>query len=1068
MGRKLVLAVSLILSQNLTMFSQQWAGAVKQYEYYLASEKYDSALYFAEESAAIARGTDGEKNPEYCRLLRNLATANYFLGRYNKAKYFILNEAATRESLRKTNDPDYAECLEAAALICRKAGSYDEALAQIRKAEKRILQLFGPASARYAMMLESYAGIYHDNGFSDNDEVYIKLEEKYLRQAGEIYKNLSGKQAEYLAIRNKANLAAWYNNTGNFPQAEALIQDVVAFYLKNDGRNSLAYLTALNNLGVVFYNTGNYKLAEKNFIEALAGLGNNTGLTRKYRAIVLCNLGTMYHDMGNFRNAEMVLDEAQEYLLQLSLDESPLYSVLLNNKAAVYLSGEYFESPEKKNAQHLILAGTLLKDAEKVFRQNGTTPHPVYNSIGGNLAIWYNLTGDRKKSSELYKELALDANISLKVVAMTNKMGYSGGLSVPASAENYMLTEPVIIPANVNLNSQVAATNAEINGGIESDAVTIALFRMIMGRAEKMKKEVGEYHPAYATTLKNLIVVYHSVDDVKREEELWLEYMRVLNHKTLQDFSYLSESEKEMYYQTRLPDVHSFIAYSLYRKRTNPSITLHAYNNILLSKGLMLKSSAAMRQAILNSNNAALLKMYDEWIALKKEISALYSTPVEMRLKNVEELETRANELERSLVSGSQDFSDYRKALQVTWEDVKKGLKPGEAAIEFIDFLRREKDGGSDAIYCALVVRNDSQYPDMIRLFSESQLRELIDRPSYTPYIIGQIYGTEKSQDTRLYDLIWKPLEQFLEGIKTVYVSPSGLLNKVAFPAISKGQGVYLCDNYRINVRISTGLQAVSPVIEGERKPSALVFGGINYTTGNPENEVWSYLEGTKKEGDIVSKILQTASFDVKYLSDNEATETFLKNNAGKFNILHLATHGFFFEDPNRKRFEAARKNVEFGNLAFRGITRSFGVENFVNNENPLMRSGLVLAGANDVWADTVNTHPEDGVLTAQELVQMDMRRSDLVVLSACETGLGDIKGSEGVYGLQRSLKIAGTHFIVMSLWEIPDRETVEFMTIFYNNIVKTNDIRSSFHTARETLRARYDPYYWAAFVLLE
>ena len=260
----------------------------------------------------------------------------------------------------------------------------------------------------------------------------------------------------------------------------------------------------------------------------------------------------------------------------------------------------------------------------------------------------------------------------------------------------------------------------------------------------------------------------------------------------------------------------------------------------------------------------------------------------------------------------------------------------------------------------------------------------------------------------------------------------------------------------------------MSPVIEGERKPSALVFGGINYTTGNPENEVWSYLEGTKKEGDIVSKILQTASFDVKYLSDNEATETFLKNNAGKFNILHLATHGFFFEDPNRKRFEAARKNVEFGNLAFRGITRSFGVENFVNNENPLMRSGLVLAGANDVWADTVNTHPEDGVLTAQELVQMDMRRSDLVVLSACETGLGDIKGSEGVYGLQRSLKIAGTHFIVMSLWEIPDRETVEFMTIFYNNIVKTNDIRSSFHTARETLRARYDPYYWAAFVLLE
>ncbi|NMC41332.1 MAG: tetratricopeptide repeat protein, partial [Bacteroidales bacterium] len=248
------------------MFSQQWAGAVKQYEYYLASGKYDSALYFAEESAAIARGTIGEKNLQYCRLLRNLATANYYLGRYNKAKYFILNEAATRESLKKTSDPDYIDCLDAAALICRKAGSYEEALSQVRKSEKRTLQLFGATSARYAMLLESYAGIYHDDGFSDNDEVYIKLEEKYLRQAAEIYKSLSGQQAEYLAIRNKANLAAWYNNTGNFAQAEALFQDVAAFYLKNEGRSSLSYLSALNNLGVVFYNKGNYKLAEKNFI----------------------------------------------------------------------------------------------------------------------------------------------------------------------------------------------------------------------------------------------------------------------------------------------------------------------------------------------------------------------------------------------------------------------------------------------------------------------------------------------------------------------------------------------------------------------------------------------------------------------------------------------------------------------------------------------------------------------------------------------------------------------------------------------------------------------------------
>jgi CHAT domain-containing protein len=96
------------------------------------------------------------------------------------------------------------------------------------------------------------------------------------------------------------------------------------------------------------------------------------------------------------------------------------------------------------------------------------------------------------------------------------------------------------------------------------------------------------------------------------------------------------------------------------------------------------------------------------------------------------------------------------------------------------------------------------------------------------------------------------------------------------------------------------------------------------------------------------------------------------------------------------------------------------------------------------------------------------MRKNDLVVLSACETGLGDIKGSEGVYGLQRSLKMAGVKFIIMSLWEIPDKETVEFMRIFYNNLLVVKDIRKAFSIAQKDMRSKYDPYYWGAFVLLE
>jgi CHAT domain-containing protein len=141
---------------------------------------------------------------------------------------------------------------------------------------------------------------------------------------------------------------------------------------------------------------------------------------------------------------------------------------------------------------------------------------------------------------------------------------------------------------------------------------------------------------------------------------------------------------------------------------------------------------------------------------------------------------------------------------------------------------------------------------------------------------------------------------------------------------------------------------------------------------------------------------------------------------------------------------------------------------NFVQNSNPMRRSGLALANANDVWTRGLGLESEDGVLTAQELSNTDLRKAKLVVLSACETGLGDIKGSEGVFGLQRGLKQAGAGSIIMSLWRVPDKETSEFMQVFYSNLLSMKDIRKAFVFAQKTMQKKYDPYYWAAFVLVE
>lgn len=1062
----LLLLFTSVLSLNLC-YSQSWVGSDKLRLKCITESRYDSALYYADDAAAIVRGTTGENNLQYARMLDNLAVAHFYLGNYKKAKYYILQEEQLREELKATSDTAYIGCLRIASIICRRSGSYEEALTQIKKAERKSQSFYGFRSPEYAGILASYAGVYHDLGCSVNDMVYINLEEKYLKMAEDIY-NKAGDKSKFEAAINRSDLAALNNNIGNSPRAEDLLVKVAEFYKRENGSESSGYASSLNNLAVLYYNTGNYKLAEKFFVEAVAIFTKIKESGKINAGICINNLGALYNEIGNYKAAEKLIADAKKIFEADSEQNNPAFAVVLNNLASIYLSEEYYASPENKNRDRLFNTGKLLLKSDSIFRLNCGKPHPYDQAITTNLAIWYNLTGDTKKSVKLMNDLAYDSNITLRVVSLMKKMSISAQLP-DSRKEDHLYPEPVIIPVTVKLMDQISASNAANNNSIESDGVTRALIKLIMGKATNLKKAVGIYHPAYAEVLRSLIVMYGANDDATTEEELSLEYIDVINHKTLQDFSFLSESEKEMYYQTRLPDMHSFIAYSLLRKRKNPSITRYAYNNILLNKGLMLKSSTAMRLAILNSNNQALLKEYDDWISLQKEISVLYSTPIEMRTKDVSELEVRANALEKNLVSGSQDFSDYRKGLQITWDDVRKSLKPDEAAIEFTDYKTKEKDGGDAVIYCALILRSDSEYPEMIRLFTEDQLKAVINKNGTNNiYDINDIYGSGKKGDDRLYNLIWKPVETYLKGIKNVFISPSGLLYKVSFPAIGNGKDIYLCDRYQIQIKGSTGNSYGQNLFTRDNHPSAMIFGGIQYSQNNTDDQVWTYLEGTKSEGNAISNILQKGNIETNYLTDNKATETYFKQNASKYNVLHIATHGFFFADPNEVRFQEKKQEVEYGQVTFRGNARGFGVSSFVNNENPLMRSGLVLAGANNVWTKTEKGDTDDGVLTAQEVTQIDLRKNDLVVLSACETGLGDIKGSEGVYGLQRALKMAGVKNIIMSLWDIPDKETVEFMGDFYTNLLNEKDIREAFYEAQKIMRTKYDPYYWGAFVLME
>jgi CHAT domain-containing protein len=246
------------------------------------------------------------------------------------------------------------------------------------------------------------------------------------------------------------------------------------------------------------------------------------------------------------------------------------------------------------------------------------------------------------------------------------------------------------------------------------------------------------------------------------------------------------------------------------------------------------------------------------------------------------------------------------------------------------------------------------------------------------------------------------------------------------------------------------------------------LYGGIDYDAApslsleNHQGGPFMYLDGTMEEVEKIRTLADHKRIISVVKSGNEATEESIKSlyRESSPDVIHIATHGFFFPD--------VRKN--YNKTGLKASVKS-AIPGFRSSDNPLMRSGLAFAGANHSWSgEKVPSGMDDGILTAYEVSNMYLSATQLVVLSACETGLGEIRGSEGVFGLQRSFRMAGAKNILMSLWQIPDYQTSELMDQFYRRWFSGKPIGEAFRLAQNYMKEKYprEPFMWAAFVLLK
>lgn len=588
----------------------------------------------------------------------------------------------------------------------------------------------------------------------------------------------------------------------------------------------------------------------------------------------------------------------------------------------------------------------------------------------------------------------------------------------------------------------------------------------------------------YVAALRSLSFYYLPTSDEARITATAMECSELLTELVKDSFTTLTAEERAYFWSEYQPWYQEMLPLIVELYPTD-GLLRQLYDGILFSKGLLLNSDTELKNLIMNEADQATVDLFNEFSETREILSALYEIPKEQRPISVEEVKESVYDLENQLLKRSKAFGDFTRNFSINWEDVRANLGENDLAIEFINYPD-EQDVGQ---YCALLLRKDYPSPRIVHLFSEPRLAEIEN---------DKIYAT-----TQMSELIWKKLLDELDKSDNIYFSPSGRLYNLAIESLplDKDALTYMSDKYKLTRLSSTRQLALAK--DKIKFDTADVYGGLKYDTDATQLEAdnrkyrnratrgehigfdpeelglrgkVNYLPGTKTEADNITSTLLSGSVSTNLFMGDNGTEASFKDLSGKdVNLLHLATHGFFWNERKAK---------------------SHSFLKFISDNNPqseedkmLSRSGLLLSGANNVLSrKALPDDVEDGILTASEISRLDFKNLDLVVLSACQTGLGEIKG-DGVFGLQRGFKKAGANTIIMSLWSVPDTPTQLLMSRFYENLFMRRDSSSdTYFSKRDALQEaqKYVRHYevtdengnvstpysspenWAAFIILD
>ncbi|MBY0426392.1 MAG: CHAT domain-containing protein, partial [Cytophagales bacterium] len=403
-------------------------------------------------------------------------------------------------------------------------------------------------------------------------------------------------------------------------------------------------------------------------------------------------------------------------------------------------------------------------------------------------------------------------------------------------------------------------------------------------------------------------------------------------------------------------------------------------------------------------------------------------------------LEADIEKLEKSLSTRSTLFASKEKKQVTKWTDIRSVLTDKEVAVEIIRYPIFNKKTTDTIKYVALIIHKGSLIvPELVRIGDGKELET-----KWLKYYRNSM--TYKSNDEFSYNKFWKALKADIPDGQTIYLSSEGVYNQLNVETITDPNGVYILDKNPVVLVTNTRdlVPESSKELPANTNPSVLSGAPEFYVSAGANSRSIVDLPGAEVEVNSVKTLFEAAGAPTEVLYKKEVLEDTIKSLKSP-RIFHIATHGYFRETTETNDEDPA--------------------------SNPLLNSGLMLAGSGDIIDNKENgyVNQKPGVLTAQEALDLNFDNTDLVVLSACETGRGSIQVGEGVYGLQRAFLTAGSKAIILSLFKVNDEVTQKLMKLFYQKVLSGQTIRQSFAEAKKQIKAEFpEPIYWGAFVLIE